>query len=198
MRSGYTASLAPSPAFGRRLRTLAYGEGADRCQQVGVVADGGVWIWQEVGKYFASKRQILDFYHVTEHLWTLAQARFGGRNDAAHHWVSEQKGRLLSDRAGEVMAAVQTWRPRKAASQKIRRNLLAYLQTHRHRMAYQTFRAEGWHIGSGVIEAGCKCVVKARMGGAGMRWSRAGAEAMLQLCAAWRSSDPIDFRKYAY
>jgi len=53
---------------------------------------------------------------------------------------------------------------------------------------YASVEAKGYHIGSGVIEAGCKSVVKARMGGAGMRWSTRGAEAMLHLTANWHTS----------
>jgi len=196
-RSRYYATLANSHAFGRRLRTLSHWEGADRCGQVAIVADGGPWIWKEVGKYFPLKTQILDFYHVTEHLWAVANAWFGEQSEQAGCWMEQQKSRLLANEVGNVITEVMQWRPRKEADRKVRRNLLEYLETHRSRMTYKTFSEQGWHIGSGVIEAGCKCVVKARMGGAGMRWSDSGAEAMLHLCAAWRSSDRVDFGKYA-
>ena len=64
-------------------------------------------------------------------------------------------------------------------------------------MQYQTYAEQGFHLGSGVAEAGCKQVVQARLKGAGMRWSEAGAEAMLHLRAAVCSSDCIDFRAAA-
>jgi hypothetical protein len=196
-RSHFYATLANSRAFGRRLRTLSHWEGADRCGQVAIVADGGPWIWQEVGKYFPMKTQILDFYHLSEHLWALANAWFGEQSEQARLWMDEQKSRLMANDVQGVITQVMQWSPRKEADREIRRNLLAYLETHRSRTAYGTFSDQGWHIGSGVIEAGCKCVVKARMGGAGMRWSAPGAEAMLHLCATWRSSERADFRKYA-
>jgi hypothetical protein len=196
-RSRYYATLANSRAFGRRLKTLSHWEGADRCEQVAIVADGGPWIWREVGKYFPMKTQILDFYHVTEHLWDVANQWFGEKSEQAQTWMDQQNGRLLANDVGSVITEVMQWRPRKPEDRKMRRNLLAYLETHRRRMAYKTFAGEGWHIGSGVIEAGCKSVVKARMGGAGMRWSNSGAEAMLHLCAEWRSTERVDFGKYA-
>ena len=49
------------------------------------------------------------------------------------------------------------------------------------RMDYATYRRAGFPIGSGTIESACKTVVQARMKLAGMRWSRAGATAMLTL-----------------
>jgi hypothetical protein len=195
--AAYLATLARSDRFGRLVRTLAHHEGADRCANLAVVADGGAWIWQETGKYFASKVQILDFYHATENLWKVARAWFGEGSEQACQWMSEQKKRLLEDHVDQVIAELANWKPRRSDKQKIKRNVLEYLRTHRHRMAYKSLAADGWHIGSGVIEAGCKYVVKARMGGAGMRWKEPGAEAMLHLCAAWRSSGPTDFYKYA-
>lgn len=50
-------------------------------------------------------------------------------------------------------------------------------------MQYLTLRNEGWFISSGMIESGVKRF-KARFVGAGMRWSRAGAESLLPVRAA--------------
>jgi hypothetical protein len=44
-------------------------------------------------------------------------------------------------------------------------------------------REEGWVIGSGMVESGGK-QFKARFCGAGMRWSRAGAERLLPVRTA--------------
>lgn len=196
-RATYCASMAKSSRFGRLMRTLVMSEGGDRCSRVAFVADGGPWIWQEAGKYFACKTQILDFFHATEHLWEAARAMFGDGSDAAKNWMTQQEQHLHEGQADEVLSHVSQWRPGKDCDRQTKRKLIAYLKTHRSRMQYNLFKQEGWHIGSGVIEAGCKCVVKARMGGAGMRWSGPGAEAMLNLCATWRSTDRVDFMKYA-
>ena len=48
-------------------------------------------------------------------------------------------------------------------------------------MRYPIFRQAGHPIGSGTVESACKVVVQERMKQAGMRWSRAGAQAMLAL-----------------
>jgi hypothetical protein len=58
-----------------------------------------------------------------------------------------------------------------------------YFRQHHRRMRYQEFRENGYPIGSGTVESGIK-QFKARLTGAGMRWSRPGAERMLVLRAA--------------
>ncbi len=56
-----------------------------------------------------------------------------------------------------------------------------------HRMEYPEYAAEGWQIGSGVVESACKTVVGQRLKGAGMRWSEAGAHALCHVRALYRS-----------
>ena len=54
-------------------------------------------------------------------------------------------------------------------------------------MQYQEFREEGYPLGSGTVESGCKNLVTRRMKGPGMRWSRNGAQNMLALRAEYLS-----------
>lgn len=56
-----------------------------------------------------------------------------------------------------------------------------YLQTYQQRLRYPEFRAQGWPVGSGVVEAGCKQVVGMRLKRKSTRWSEPGAEAVLHL-----------------
>jgi hypothetical protein len=54
-------------------------------------------------------------------------------------------------------------------------------------MDYPSYRARGWLIGSGPVEAACKQVVGQRLKGSGMRWGEAGADAVCHLRALFRS-----------
>lgn len=196
VQTRYSATLANSAAFGKRVRVLAHLCGADRCRDLAVVADGAAWIWQETGKYFPRSVQVLDYYHVTEHLWAYAQARFGAGSWAGTDWMTLQKTRLLSDDALSVIMDVALWHPRKSVNCKVRVQLLGYLGEHQSRLRYKTFSEAGYHIGSGIAESGCKNVVQLRMKGPGMRWRQAGAEAMLHLCSTWKSAGAADFYQY--
>ena len=54
-------------------------------------------------------------------------------------------------------------------------------------MQYANYAEKGWPIGSGVIEAACKSVVKQRMCRSGQRWSIKGGQALLNLRAVVKS-----------
>ena len=45
---------------------------------------------------------------------------------------------------------------------------MTYFRNHHHRMDYPSYRARGWQIGSGPVEAACKTVIGQRMKGSGM------------------------------
>jgi hypothetical protein len=62
-----------------------------------------------------------------------------------------------------------------------------YFGNNLHRMAYPEYQAEGWQIGSGVVESACKTVVGQRLKGAGMRWGEEGAHALCHVRALYRS-----------
>lgn len=191
-RASYYATLSNSHKFGKGLRTLAEMAGEPRCRQVAVVADGSDWIWRETGKHFTQRVQILDFFHVCEHLWALANAHFGDGSPEASAWVHAQKVRLLENKVADVLSDIRAWQPLTYAAEETRRKELAYLAKHAHRMRYKTFRDAGYHIGSGVMESSCRWVVQQRMKGSGMRWSTDGAESILQLRTAWCSRSHAD------
>lgn len=192
----FYGSLQTSSAFGPRLRTLSVLCGAQTCSDVEIVADGAEWIWNETQTHFPHSVQVLDFYHLCEHLWVVSEARLGKESEAGREWMGVQKGRLLRDEASLVIADIIAWQPRSQEKKEIRRRAICYLQTHQDRIQYKTLRDAGYHIGSGVMECGCKRVVKSRLGGAGMRWEEAGALAVLPLSAHWRSTPNGDFLAY--
>ena len=61
------------------------------------------------------------------------------------------------------------------------RTCIDYLTRNRPRMRYPRFRAMGLCVSSGVVEAGCKHTIGARLKRAGMHWSVAGANAIIAL-----------------
>ena len=56
-----------------------------------------------------------------------------------------------------------------------------YFVTNTHRMRYPEFREKGLFVGSGVVEAGCKSVIGARLKRSGMFWTVRGANAIIAL-----------------
>jgi hypothetical protein len=66
---------------------------------------------------------------------------------------------------------------------------LAYYRKNQDRMKYDEYLAKGWFIGSGVVESACKTLVCGRFKQPGMRWTTAGAEALLPFRAAFLSGE---------
>ena len=63
-------------------------------------------------------------------------------------------------------------------------------------MQYDLYLRRGWPVATGVIEGGCKHLVRGRMDGSGMKWARPGAEAMLQLRAARINDDWDGYQRF--
>ena len=74
-------------------------------------------------------------------------------------------------------------RGKSATAREVHRQVTGYIRNSVHRMDYPRYQANGWLIGSGHVEAGCKAVVGQRLKGNGMRWSEAGANAVCHLRA---------------
>ena len=70
------------------------------------------------------------------------------------------------------------------------RQLRGYVANNRHRMDYPAYRAQGWDIGSGPTEAGCKLIGQ-RLNPAGMRWVESGAVTMGALRALYLSGPKL-------
>ncbi|OEU62654.1 MAG: hypothetical protein BBJ57_05660 [Desulfobacterales bacterium PC51MH44] len=67
--------------------------------------------------------------------------------------------------------------------------VITYLKNHKEYMKYNQYLAEGYPIGSGVVESACSHVVKDRMEISGARWGINGSESILKLRSVAKSKD---------
>lgn len=189
MRARYVSGLYPLAEMGPLLRRQGAQVGLDDAEVWVALADGGAGLEDFVRENFPRVEVvILDFYHAAEHLGKLASALHPSDEDAA---LAQTKSwsRLLRDEGGEVMvAALEEWDwPAVRGLAAVRAEVLGYFRNQVHRMDYPTYEANGWFIGSGAVESGCKTVVGQRLKGAGMRWGEAGAHAVCHVRALYRS-----------
>jgi|TARA_B100002003_G_scaffold122095_1_gene112683 hypothetical protein len=139
---------------------------------------------------------ILDVIHASEYVWEVGTALYGERNPQREVWVEEKLRALLHGQVGRVVGGFKqrlTKSNLTGAQEKALRKAITYFDNHRHMMDYATYLAKGYPIGTGLIEGACGYLVKNRMEGSGMRWSRLGAEAMLQQRAVKKNGDWNDF-----
>jgi transposase len=140
--------------------------------------------------------EILDFYHVTERLGTIATAMFPGDPARGTAWRGKQQRELLTIGPWELLRELEAWTPTSAAGQEVRREQRGYFAGQQHRMRYPDYLRRGFPIGSGAVEGACKHVVSDRFKGSGMRWKLPTAEPLLHLRAALLTHPRLDLRRY--
>lgn len=151
------------------------------------LGDGAQWNWDFFATHYPEAVWVLDFYHAATHLHTAAEAIFGQGTEAEAYY--ERWRTTLRDEEGGVARLLRSfvyYRNRadlSASAQHALDTELNYFRRHAELMQYADFRAAGLPIGSGVTEAGCKELVKARFCRSGMRWKRASGAPLLQLRA---------------
>lgn len=171
---------------------VARAGGADR--RAVVIGDGAPWIWRLAAELCPQRVEILDWYHVDEHVSEVARILYRDGTPKAQAWRHAQLDRLWTDGVDQVLEGLRFL----AAHQRSRTKhetvdaLQRYLTTNRDRVRYRTFREAGYHIGSGAVESAVHHVVQHRMKRPGMRWRAAGADAMLALRSVYRSMGAWD------
>jgi hypothetical protein len=181
-RTTYVTRVAPGVAgFGQALYQEAARRGLDHAKETVVIADGAPWIWNLAAEHFPQATQILDFYHASERLHSVARAVYGEGSQEAKAWADRSVERLSAGDWKGLLCSLKGLRPKTRDGTEAVRLAIGYFETNRQRMNYPAYRAKSMHIGSGVVEAACKHVVGARCKRAGMRWTQTGAQTTLAL-----------------
>jgi hypothetical protein len=159
------------------------------------VMDGAKCLWtyvQDVFKNIQNKVLILDIIHVLEYIWLIAHVKYEGKPAEAKQYVYDKLILILQGKVASYILELQnellggSW---KESHQKTFKKVIIYLKNHKSYMKYHEYLAQGYPIGSGVVESACSHVVKNRMELPGARWSVSGAEAILQLRSVVKSQD---------
>lgn len=148
--------------------------------QVVKIADGGSDNWEFLSASLPDGEEALDFFHASEHLHVAVAAAYGDATKETRHRYEDLRDTLRDDPegVGKVIRALDHLR-RKYRQRTVIARELAYFRKHRRRMRYAALLEKGLPIGSGVVEAACKTLVAQRLKLSGMRWSKAGAQAIL-------------------
>jgi hypothetical protein len=192
LRARYLSGLYELHQMGPLMRTLADRVGMEQAEVWVGLTDGGSGLEDFLQKNFNRPDLvlILDFYHAANYLEKLAKA-LHAQDEAASKRQAEQWCSLLKAEGGAAMLAVLgewDWPARKSAALREQlEEVQTYFGNNVHRMEYPEYLAEGWHIGSGVVESACKTVVGQRLKGSGKRWGEGGAHAMCHVRALYRS-----------
>ncbi len=191
--TSYTGAIEPAEAFGRRIYKEAKRRGMERAQEVCVIGDGALWIWNIADEHFYGAVQIVDLYHAREHYWNAAKICFGQNKQKLYQWTEERRTELDNGRVEDVIRAIQRLRPQSDYDKEVCVHEVGYFEKNRERMRYAEFRRRGLFVGSGVLEAGCRTVIGQRLKQSGMHWTVRGANRIIALRCSLLSNRWEDF-----
>lgn len=143
------------------------------------IGDGAQWIWDLVKEVFPECREVLDYYHCSEHLHDFAKVHFG--EGKGREWIEASKARLFHNDAVQVIAGLKRMKCRSPEAQKNRDNLVGYLTNNKERIDYGKCRRGGYPIGSGAIESANKFISHVRLKRSGAWWKVDYANNILKL-----------------
>ena len=177
----YVSKVGPLEDFGPVLRQEAIRRGLGQAGKVVLLIDGAAGLENMGLVNFRDATQIVDFYHGADHAGQVVEALLGSKDHPEYkprrrRWVR----RLLGNGVENLIKETRQECAGKPQAQSVEEQL-GYFVHNIKRMEYRTFRRQGFFIGSGVIEAGCKTVIGSRCKQSGMFWSKPGAENILAL-----------------
>jgi hypothetical protein len=153
------------------------------------LGDGAEAIWDQQATWFPKAEPCIDWVHIVEKLWVAGRClhREGSKELAA--WVTERVRDLRrtsgADKVITALSAAYASIPKTGPGNKGKRekllDVLTHLAKHRHRMRYHALRSDDLDIATGAIEGAVRNLVRMRLDGPGMRWSRGRSEHVLHL-----------------
>ena len=173
-------------------------EGKHIEQRVGLT-DGAGPLQDRVIEHFPSYTLVLDVIHAAEYIWDAANAYLGEKHPERTNWVGTQLLEILSGRTEGVITTLESILENTSLSkvrEKSIRTTIGYYSRNLPYMQYDQYLRQGWPIGTGVVEGACGHLVKDRMEGSGMRWTKQGAQSILDLRAARVNKDWDDYQQH--
>ena len=185
--------IESSEAFGKRLYAEAVRRGLFEAAVVVFLGDGAPWLRTLVETHFPRAVHIIDLFHAKEHVALLTKLLFY-RDDAAAMalrnlwWEHLEKGEIevILTEGRQLLKSHRTF-------EKEIEGELAYLEKNKNRMRYAWFRARGFFVGSGVVEAACRTIVGERLKKSGMKWTKDGANDIIALRCTYLSNSEEDY-----
>jgi hypothetical protein len=189
---GYVATRQDLASFTQQLYVEALLRGLLHAQEVLILADGAIWIWNLATDRFKEAKQRVDLFHVKEHLYELARTLYGQGTPEAQQWLKPLLRFLQRRKNGglDVLHHLEDLRQRLKTLTALQRQALdkeiGYFTTHHQRMDYKQAKTKGEPVGSGVVESTAS-QYQTRFKCTGQFWTIEGDEPLLALATLYRN-----------
>jgi len=173
----YVGAIEKSVDFGHRLHAEALRRGLAHAACVVVLSDGAAYNKTIAEEHFPQATHIVDLYHARERLAEFIKTWTSHASGGAFH--AQCLALLDEGRIEELTERLARELPSRGKRRGQGLKKIQYFVKRAEQMRYGEFRRQGFFVGSGVIEAGCKTLIGKRFKNSGMFWSRRGANAII-------------------
>ena len=188
--------IANEEEFGEALQFAATLIPVDRVR-LALVGDGAPWLWKHLKAAFPTGKEILDYYHCSEHVHKVAEIQYADDVSQQALWIESTMARLNEGDVGSVIWGLDRMNPvSKQAGEEIEK-LAGYLNNNAHRINYKAVKRGQYPRGSGGIESANKFICHVRMKRSGAWWYVINGNAMLRLrCSVYNGTFDEVFARY--
>lgn len=157
------------------------------------IADGAKWIWKRVAPLWQRLglegrcRELVDFYHVIEHVHALAALKTSWRPAQRKRWATRQRRRLWRGELQAFIDEIERFCRGKKGKGWARERDYLLRNARAGRLDYAKARRAKLPMGSGTMESAIRRVVNLRLKGASIFWLEEHAEQMLLLRTYYKS-----------
>jgi hypothetical protein len=146
------------------------------------LADGAANNWTYLNE--VTDLQILDYFHASEYIAKFVSAYFADEK-VGQKWYEKTKDELKNKDNSIVEILAEMKKMLNTMPLGINRQLaektVVYIENNQGRMNYAHYKKVNVPIGSGVVEAACKTLIKQRCCRAGARWTIDGLDKLLRV-----------------
>jgi hypothetical protein len=185
----YITYLGPAEEFKKHLFATALRNGYGGFRKTILLSDGATWIRNMKDELYPDAQQILDFFHLSEHIAEFSKAVFNNDESKYEPWTKEMCALLKASQYKEVLKTID--KLGRKCIQKSSFDLSSYIINNKNNIDYAQYLANDWYIGSGAIESGNKTVLQQRLKQAGMRWNLNSGQYILSLMSKVKSNQWI-------
>jgi len=179
LKKEYAAYVGSVDEFKKHVYRVALENEYRAYENVVVIGDGATWIRTMCSELFPHAQQILDKYHLCEHIYDYAKSAFHNSPDKYTPWAKTVIEKIEEGKVSEALVMIEE----SVGNGDEAKKLTGYIQNNADKINYKYYEEQGWFVGSGAIESSNKVVLQRRLKQSGMRWSVDGAQYIVTLRA---------------
>lgn len=185
----YVTYIGHPDNFKKLLLKAALRNGYGNYATTVLISDGAQWIRNVKDDLFPNSYQILDFWHLSEHIHNFAKTYYENNKEASKDWAEKAKNAFKNGGHEKAICEIEKMELNiKVLDNENRHKLSNYLKTNIKNINYKFFNQNGWLTSSAHIESSNRTVAQERFKSSRMIWNIENIQKMLTLKAKDRSN----------